>query len=80
MLVKVKFEAEAVGMLHEHHHTQVTYVESDIFEVIIGTQKKILKKGYGFYALPHETHGCVCLEEGMLVDAFSPYREDFLKS
>jgi quercetin dioxygenase-like cupin family protein len=23
-------------------------------------------------------HGCVCLEAGMLVDVFSPHREDFL--
>ncbi|MGY0035594.1 hypothetical protein [Pedobacter sp. NJ-S-72] len=44
----------------------------------IGEEKKILKKGDGFYAPPHEMHGCVCLEEGILIDVFSPHREDFL--
>ena len=80
MLVKAKFEAEAVGVLHEHYHTQVTYVESGVFEMSIGNEKKIIKKGDGFYAPPHEIHGCVCIEPGILIDVFSPHREDFLKS
>ena len=24
-------------------------------------------------------HGCVCLEAGVLIDVFAPYREDFVK-
>lgn len=80
MLVKAKFEAEAVGVLHEHRHSQVTYVESGKFEMTIGDEKKIIKKGDGFYAPPHVWHGCVCIEPGILIDVFSPHREDFLKS
>jgi quercetin dioxygenase-like cupin family protein len=78
MLVKAKFEAEAVGVLHKHHHSQVTYVDSGVFEMTIGEEKRILKKGDGFYAPPHEIHWCVCLEPGILIDVFSPHREDFL--
>ena len=79
MLVKAKFEAEAVGTLHEHHHAQVTYVESGVFEMSIGNQKKIIRKGDGYYVPPHAVHGCVCKEPGVLIDVFSPHREDFLK-
>jgi quercetin dioxygenase-like cupin family protein len=79
MLVKAKFEANAVGTLHEHHHSQVTYVESGVFEMTIGDQKKLIRQGDGYYVPPHEIHGCVCLEPGTLIDAFSPLREDFLK-
>ena len=79
MLVKVKFEQGAVGNLHEHMHTQVSYVESGIFEMTIGDEKKLVKKGDGFYVPPHVIHGCVCMEAGVLIDVFSPYREDFLK-
>lgn len=78
MLVKAKFEAEAVGQLHEHHHSQVTYVDSGVFEMSVGSEKKIIRKGDGFYAPPHEIHGCVCIEPGILIDVFSPHREDFL--
>ena len=79
MLVKAKFEAGAVGTLHEHHHVQVTYVESGVFEMTIGEEKKIIRKGDGYYVPPHAIHGCVCVEPGILIDVFSPFREDFVK-
>lgn len=78
MLVKAKFDKGAVGALHEHHHSQVTYVESGVFEMTIGDEKKIIRKGDGYYVPPHVIHGCVCLEPGLLIDVFSPLREDFL--
>lgn len=78
MLVKAKFEKGAVGVLHQHPHVQVTYVESGEFEMTIGDEKKIIRKGDGYYVPPHVIHGCVCLEAGLLVDVFSPLREDFL--
>ncbi|MEJ2881184.1 cupin domain-containing protein [Pedobacter sp. GR22-6] len=78
MLVKAKFEKGAVGELHEHHHTQVTYVDSGAFEMTIGEEKRIIKKGDGYYVPPHVIHGCLCLEPGILIDAFTPHREDFL--
>lgn len=79
MLVKVKFDKGAVGALHEHHHSQVTYVESGVFEITIGDKKKIISGGDGYYVAPHVIHGAVCLKPGMLIDVFSPLREDFLK-
>jgi quercetin dioxygenase-like cupin family protein len=78
MLVKVKFEKDAVGTLHGHHHSQVTYVNNGVFEITIGNEKKIIREGDGYYVPPHVLHGCVCLEPGMLIDVFSPLREDFL--
>lgn len=44
MLVKVKFERDAVGSLHRHFHSQVTYIESGVFELTIGDKTVILKK------------------------------------
>lgn len=79
MLVKVKFEKGGVGELHHHHHSQVTYVESGEFELTVGDNKKTLKQGDAFYIPPHEIHGCLCTEGGVLIDVFSPVREDFLK-
>jgi quercetin dioxygenase-like cupin family protein len=79
MLVKAKFEAEAIGVLHEHLHSQVTYVESGVFEMTIGDEKRTIKQGDGYYVPPHAVHGCVCKEPGILIDVFSPHREDFIK-
>lgn len=79
MLVRVEFEKGGVGSLHQHHHTQITHVESGAFEVEISGEKQLLKAGDVFYVPPHAVHGAVCLEAGVLIDVFSPMREDFVK-
>jgi quercetin dioxygenase-like cupin family protein len=79
MLVKAKFIAGAIGTMHQHPHSQTTFVESGAFEMTIGDQTKTIRKGDGYYVPPNVLHGCVCLEPGTLIDAFSPHREDFLK-
>lgn len=79
MMVKVKFEKGAVGTLHHHYHSQVTYVESGKFEFTIKGVKKIVSAGDCLYKEPDAVHGCVCLEPGMLIDCFSPMRADFLE-
>ena len=78
MLVKAKFEKGAVGNLHKHYHSQVTYVESGEFKMKIGDEERILKGGDSFYIPPQVMHGCVCTSPGVLIDVFSPAREDFL--
>ena len=78
MLVKVAFEAGAIGSVHEHYHTQLTHIESGKFEVEISGEKKILSAGDAFHIPPHVLHGVVCIAAGMLVDVFSPMREDFV--
>lgn len=79
MVVKVSFEAGAVGALHSHPHSQSSYVASGKFEVEIDGQKRTLTAGDGFLVSPDLVHGVKCLETGVLVDSFSPVREDFLE-
>jgi quercetin dioxygenase-like cupin family protein len=78
MLVKVEFRKGAIGAVHQHPHTQVTHVESGVFEVEIGGEKKVLKGGDVFLAPSNVPHGVVCLESGVLTDVFTPMREDFV--
>ncbi len=79
MLVKVKFDAGGIGELHDHFHSQVTYVESGEFELTIGDQTRTLKGGDSFYIPPNISHGCICTQGGVLIDVFSPLREEFIK-
>ena len=78
MMVQVHFDKGGVGTIHKHIHSQSTYVVSGKFEVTVGDEKKVLAGGDGFYIPPEIDHGAVCLEEGILIDVFSPIREDFL--
>jgi quercetin dioxygenase-like cupin family protein len=78
MVVKVEFEVGAVGYVHSHPHSQVSYVESGEFDVIIDGVEKRLGPGDSFYVHPDLDHGAVCRKAGVLLDVFSPVREDFL--
>ncbi|MEO9005046.1 MAG: cupin domain-containing protein [Ginsengibacter sp.] len=78
MMVAVHFEKGAVGTIHSHMHRQISYVESGRFEVIIDGNKKILEKGDSFLVGPELLHGVVALENGVLIDVFTPSRKDFL--
>jgi len=78
MMVKVKFEKGAEGAAHQHFHTQTTYCAEGKFEFTIGDEKQTVKAGDGVYIPPNILHGAICLEEGILIDVFSPVREDFL--
>lgn len=80
MLVNVKFDKGGIGQMHEHYHSQVTYVVSGTFELTIGGETKTVKGGDAFYIPPHVLHGAVCTEAGVLIDVFSPIREDFMNN
>lgn len=78
MVVRVEFKKGSIGPLHDHYHSQITHVEKGVFEVEIDGHKKTLQAGDVFYIPPYKVHGCVCLEDGVLIDVFSPVREDFI--
>ena len=79
MCVENVFEAGAVGSLHHHPHTQITYVVSGTFEFEIDGVKKRVQKGDTMLKTNGVVHGCTCLEAGVLLDIFNPYRQDFVK-
>lgn len=78
MCVENTFEKGAVGSLHSHPHTQITYVVSGSFAFTIDGEERIVRKGDTMLKEHGVIHGCTCLEEGILLDIFTPMREDFV--
>jgi len=78
MMVKVIFQKGAIGALHEHRHTQASFCAAGAFEFTIGDQKRVIEAGDATFIPPNVLHGVVCLEAGVLLDTFSPAREDYL--
>jgi quercetin dioxygenase-like cupin family protein len=78
MIVKVKFEKGSIGVEHNHPHTQASYISEGVFEIKIGDEIKVLKKGDVYFVPSEILHGAVCLEAGELIDVFHPLREDFI--
>lgn len=78
MLVAFRFDEGAVGALHSHPHTQVSYVAEGAFDVTIDGVTTTLTAGSSFIVAPNLVHGVVARKEGLLIDTFTPRRDDFL--
>ncbi|PRY34443.1 Cupin domain-containing protein [Spirosoma oryzae] len=78
MVVKVAFEDGGIGAVHRHVHVQMSYVASGVFRITIGDETRELRQGDAFYIPSNVWHGAECLEAGMLIDSFTPMRDDFL--
>lgn len=80
LMARVEFEVGAVGEIHAHAHSQASYVESGEFDVYIDGVETRLGPGDSFYIEPNLDHGAVCRKAGVLIDVFSPVRDDFLEA
>ena len=78
MCVENHFEKGAVGSVHSHPHTQITYVVSGEFSFTIGGETRTVRAGDTLLKENGIVHGCTCLKEGILLDIFAPMRSDFV--
>lgn len=58
--------------------TQVSYVAEGSFDVTVDGVTTRLTAGSSFVVAPNLVHGVVALAPGLLIDTFTPCREDFL--
>lgn len=79
MTVEVKFKKNSVGAVHTHPHEQASYVLKGSFEFELEGEKHIIKTGDTYYVKPNVAHGVTALEDSVILDIFTPQREDFLK-
>ena len=79
MAVEVSFEAGSEGAPHSHPHTQLSYVLSGSFRYDVEGESVILNPGDSIVVPGGLVHGTVCMEKGVLLDVFTPKRDDFLK-
>ena len=80
MAVEVGFETGSEGAPHTHPHTQLSYVLSGSFRYSVEDESVILNPGDSIVVPAGLPHGTVCMEKGVLLDVFTPKRDDFLKA
>lgn len=78
MMVRIAFEAGAIGAAHSHPHIQCSYVESGEFWLRIDGRREKLVAGDSFLVPPDKMHDAEAITDGVLIDVFTPLREDFL--
>jgi quercetin dioxygenase-like cupin family protein len=80
MICRFKFVPNLVTPAHSHHHEQMTLVMQGKVKFIIGEEERIVSAGDVLHFPPNSWHGATMLDnEVVLIDIFSPIREDFLK-
>lgn len=78
MMVRVRFEAGAVGPAHSHPHLQCSLVESGLFDITIDGTTRRLGPGDSFLVPSNAVHDAVNIKAGVLLDVFTPMRAEFV--
>ncbi len=79
MLVEFTFAAGTIAPIHHHPHEQLGYVVSgDLTLLMDGHPDERLTTGGSYYVPPNVPHGVIIHADTVLVDAFTPIRDDFL--
>jgi quercetin dioxygenase-like cupin family protein len=79
MVVQFTFDAGVSSWLHSHPHEQVGYVVSgEIDFVMEGHEPMRLSAGGSYYVPANVRHNIVTYAATILVDVFTPIRQDFL--
>jgi len=79
MICRLRFDPFVDTPAHDHPHEQFTIVERGRVRFIVGEEERIAKAGDVLHFPSGCWHGATMLdEEVVLVDIFTPLREDFL--
>ena len=79
MLCRLRFAPNVVTAAHDHPHEQITLVERGRVRFTIGSEERIAQAGDVLHFPSGCWHGATMLdEEVVLIDIFTPVREDFL--
>lgn len=80
MVCRLRFDPFTVTAVHTHPHEQMTLVEQGRVRFFIQGKEHIAKPGDVLHFPSNVEHGATMMdEEVVLVDIFTPIREDFLK-
>lgn|SRR5574341_136901 len=77
MLIEVRLDAGAVVPMHTHPHEQTGYLISGRMRFHLGGEERELGQGDCWMIPGDVPHEVTALEECLLVDIFSPPREEY---
>jgi quercetin dioxygenase-like cupin family protein len=80
MICRLRFRPHVDTPLHSHPHEQITLVEKGRVRFVIGDDTRIASAGDVLCFPSGIKHGATMLdEEVVLIDIFTPIREEFLR-
>lgn len=80
MICRLRFDPQTVTAVHHHPHEQLTLVERGRVLFTIAGERRVAGPGDVLHFPSGVDHGATMLdEEVVLMDIFTPVREDFLQ-
>jgi quercetin dioxygenase-like cupin family protein len=64
---------------HSHHNEQISMIEQGSMRFMLAGAEKIVRAGEVLQIPPHVPHSAEALEDCIVVDLFSPPREDWIR-
>ena len=79
MVCRLRIAPRTVTAVHAHRHEQITLVEQGSVRFTVEGQERLSTPGDVLHFPSHCKHGATVLDqEVVLIDIFSPVRQDFL--
>lgn len=78
MCVENTFVVGDTAPPHHHPNIQISYIPKGKFEFTINGETKVLNPGDSAYIGSDVEHSVLCLEDGIVLDLFTPMRKDFV--
>ena len=78
-IARLELQKSAVVPEHRHENEQVTTMESGSLKFFIDGGEKIVRAGESLVIPPNLPHRVEALEDSVVVDTFSPRRDDWLR-
>jgi len=80
MVCRLRFRPHLDTPVHSHPHEQITLVEKGRVRFLVGSDTRVVGPGEVLHFPAGVVHAATMLEEEVvLIDIFTPIREDFLK-
>jgi quercetin dioxygenase-like cupin family protein len=78
LLAEIRFDRGAVVPVHQHQHEQTGYLVSGRLALEVAGERHVADPGDAWCIAGGVEHGGEALEDTVIVEVFSPVREDYL--
>jgi quercetin dioxygenase-like cupin family protein len=78
-IARLEVKKGAMVPEHSHHNEQITTIEKGKMRFLLEGQEVVLSAGESLHIPAHAPHSAEVLEDGVVLDLFSPPREDWIR-
>jgi quercetin dioxygenase-like cupin family protein len=78
-VARFRFDKGNQVAMHHHANDQITIVQSGAVRMVVAGEEMQLKAGDMMHVPPDVPHGNEALEDTVIIEVFSPVREDWIR-